>query len=113
MLPLSFVTGAGFQYFCSLMNPEFKVPTAPVVRSHVKKLYLDLKPVIIKELENEHVSLSIDLWTSIAHMPFLGLYGHYISKEWVLENVLLGCRKFDDKHTGKCVQNCKLIILIL
>ena len=104
VFPLSFVTGPGLLYLCSLLNPAFKVPTTPVVRSQVKKLYTDLKPVIIKELEKEHISLSTDLWTSIAHIPFLGLTGHYITAEWRMENVLLGCRKFDDKHTGKCMQ---------
>ena len=100
ILPLSVVRGAGFQLFCSLLNPAFKVPTVPVVRNHLRKIYLELLPEIKARLANEYVALTTDLWTSIAHKPFIGITAHYITVEWKYENVLLACRLFDDRHTG-------------
>ena len=46
MLPISFVVGVGFKYLCSVLEPDLKVPTAPVVRSNLRKLYTDMLPTV-------------------------------------------------------------------
>ena len=39
LLPISFIGGAGMKYMISLLEPDYKIPSTPVVRTHQKALH--------------------------------------------------------------------------
>ena len=45
--------------------------------------------------------MTTDGWTSRANESYLSLTVHYIDKEWILQNHLLGTRHCPHPHTGE------------
>lgn len=48
----------------------------------------------------DSVSLTADIWTSRTAQAYIGLTCHYITDEWVLSSVLLGCVGVTGSHTA-------------
>lgn len=110
MRPMNIVTGRGFRRFCHLMNPSFKVPCRATVTKHVDLLYQELKKEVIEETQGTCMSLTTDMWTSVAQRGFITVTGHYITKDWALKCKVLATRPIDDKHTGKNIAQALLSI---
>ena len=47
------------------------------------------------------ISLTTDLWTSIANDPYIGVTGHFLDSKWKLKSVMLTVEEMDERHTGK------------
>ena len=47
-----------------------------------------------------YISITSDLWTSIANDACISLTTHYISNEWKMESVCLGTMPVSEQHTG-------------
>ncbi|KAJ8318833.1 LOW QUALITY PROTEIN: hypothetical protein KUTeg_003924 [Tegillarca granosa] len=46
------------------------------------------------------VSLTTNIWTSLATEGYICLTAHYLDKNWQLQNKLLATRVMEDRHTG-------------
>jgi hypothetical protein len=46
------------------------------------------------------VALSLDCWSSSTRLSFMGIIAHYISKDWVLVEELIGFESLKEVHTG-------------
>ena len=47
-----------------------------------------------------HISVTSDMWTSLANNAHISSTTHYISKEWKMESVCLGTMPVSERHTG-------------
>ena len=47
------------------------------------------------------MSLTGDLWTSIAIDAYLTLTVHFLSEAWEMGSVVLGTKPLSDQHTGE------------
>jgi len=56
------------------------------------------------------ISLSLDGWTSTSNISFLAIFGHWITRDFLVETWLLSFRELDRPHTSEnllfCVTEC-------
>ena len=100
--PLRLVEGKGFVNLLNFLEPGCKIPSAAhfstLVRQKHQAAISKLKEVLQKEAKN--VSLTTDIWTSIANDAYLTVSAHFISTDWTLYSVVLCTCAFPERHTG-------------
>lgn len=47
------------------------------------------------------ISFTLDAWTSTNCLPFLGITGHWINKNWELKETIIDFFKLAGAHTGE------------
>ncbi len=102
--PLSIVDDPGFQKFCKVMDPKYKLPS----RTHLTEVLL---PRLMDKVQQEvrdttnkagSVSITSDLWTSVNNAGFLALTCHFWREDkGMLESFLLSCTRMEGSHTGE------------
>ncbi|XP_054806276.1 zinc finger BED domain-containing protein RICESLEEPER 2-like [Prosopis cineraria] len=112
-LPFKFVENEGFQYFMSIAQPLFPLPSRTTVARDCLSLYLSeqakLRNVFCKSKQS--VCLTTDCWTSLQNMNYLCLTGHFIDDEWKLHKRILNfCQIADHKGEtiGELIEKCLL-----
>ena len=102
-MPLPVVDSAKFKKFVETLDPMYQVPSRKQLSTVLlKKKYSAVKNMILEKLSKaQTIHLTIDLWSNHQMRSFLGITGHYISEEWVLESVMLGCNRVIGRHTGE------------
>ena len=66
MRPVSTVDGSGFQNLLGLLEPNYSIPSRTHISSVIRRMYLNVKEQLYKELESQYLALTTDLWTSNA-----------------------------------------------
>ena len=99
--PISIVEGPGFKFFAHSLNPLYKMPCRKTVGKYLEKIYEEEKADLIETLSGHPVALTSDLWTSNALEGYIGLTGHFISKNWELYAKVLATRHVRNRHTGE------------
>ena len=102
LIPLAVVDSTKFKKFVEKLDPMYQVPS----RKHLstvllKKKYSTVKNKVLEKLsKTETINLTIDLWSNCQMKSYLGITGHYISEQWILESVMLGCNRVIGRHTS-------------
>ncbi|XP_011408936.1 PREDICTED: zinc finger BED domain-containing protein 1-like, partial [Amphimedon queenslandica] len=102
LIPLSVVDSTNFKKFIEILDPKYQVPS----QKHLSNVLLKKKYSVVKNKVIEKVSkattinLAIDLWSNRQMKSYLGITGHFISKQWELESVMLGCNRVIGRHTS-------------
>ena len=52
-------------------------------------------------VEAGHVSITTDVWSSVAQDSYISLTCHYISADFERQQVCLHAAPFNDRHTGE------------
>lgn len=107
--PFSLVEEASFKKFARWI-PGYDLPSRKQVSSVlIPRLYEKCKEEVELRLSNadlvEKICLTIDLWTSRANEAYLAITGHFITKTFEMESVLLGCEHFPERHTSANIQD--------
>ena len=103
LLPLSVVDSTRFIKLLHTLDPKYQVPS----RKHLstillKRKYDGVKNQILKRLQGvESINLTLDLWSNRQMKSFLGVTGHFISKEWKMESMMLACNRVTGRHTAE------------
>jgi hypothetical protein len=100
--PLRLVEGEGFGNLLHFLEPGYKIPSAAhfstlIHRKH-KAGVENLKELLQQEATS--VSLTTDIWTSMANDAYLTVSAHFISNDWTLKSVVLCTSAFPERHTG-------------
>ncbi|CAG8714988.1 3000_t:CDS:2, partial [Cetraspora pellucida] len=85
------VEASDFINFCNQLNPRYKIPFKKTLRNKIDFTYHYMFDQI-KELINnsiKYVLLTLDLWSSKAHIPYLAVTCHWISQDFESKNILL------------------------
>ena len=98
--PLSICQGVGFKRFVRDLNPDYQVPSRTTVTKYLHKLYHDAKIDVVQSLKDQSVSITSDIWTSVALDGYLSVTGHYIDNDWVLQNKNLSTKPMNERHSG-------------
>lgn len=91
-----------FRKFVFSLNHNYVLPDRKTVRDKIRKKY-EKEFVNIKNLLlnlDSKVSLTSDIWTSMANDPYLSVTCHFIDNEWTLRNFLLDTFHFPHPHDG-------------
>ena len=82
----------------SLVEPGYHLPSATYF---TKVIELKYQEAVAKVLQGaNYISVTSDMWTSLANDAYISLTTHYISKEWKMESVCLGTIPVSERHTG-------------
>ena len=100
--PLRLVEGEGFNKLMEYLEPGYKVPSAmhmaSLLHRKYKAGYERLKEIL--KVDPSAISLTTDLWTSIANDSFITVSAHFISPDWDMCSVVLCTSAFPERHTG-------------
>ena len=99
--PISLVDGEGFQSLMSFVEPGYHLPSATYF---TKVIELKCQEAVTKVQQTlqaaNYISITSDMWTSLANDAYISLTTHYISNEWKMESVCLGTIPVSERHTG-------------
>ena len=102
-MPLSIVESNQFAKLLCALDPQYHLPT----RKHLSTKLLKAKyetvkqKVMTKVQQVSCVNLTVDLWTNRQMRSFLGITAHFISNNWEMESVMLGCNRVMGRHTAE------------
>jgi hypothetical protein len=65
-----------------------------------RRLYNELKETLVTELRSQHVSLTVDIWSSRATQGYITLTVHWIDGKWQLHNKVLFTAEMSERHTA-------------
>jgi len=90
-----------FKHFLKMLNGSYKLPSRKTVsNSMIHLLYQQTYEKVQGYMTNSFtVCLTTDGWTSIKNESHLGVTGHFIDENSVLQSVCFGCENFNERHT--------------
>ena len=101
--PLNTVNGAGFKALLSYLEPGYRLPSDRYFMGLIERKYVNVRESVKLRLQQETACVSItgDIWTSIATHAYLTLTVHFLSSEWDMCSIVLGAKPLTDRHTGE------------
>ena len=105
MQPYSDIMKGGLLQLLKFLQPKFKPGTDKFYRDMMQASYQKCKETIremINEASPDQVSLVLDGWSAFHH-GYVGVNIHYIDKNWKRVKINLGCKRFDESHTGEAL----------
>ncbi|KAH9794635.1 BED-type domain-containing protein [Citrus sinensis] len=103
-LLFSFVDNKGFRHFCSVVIPQFVMPSRRTIGRDVMELFLEEKTMLKSFICNnkQRVSLTTNLWTSVQNMSYMVITTHFIDSDWCLNRRIISFSAIED-HRGKSI----------
>lgn len=99
--PVNLVNGQGFQKLIAYLEPGYKLPSATHFTKVIEHKYEEIKQKLKNTMQEvEGLSVTADLWCSMANDAYLSLTAHFITDEWAMQSVCLGTMPVSDRHTG-------------
>ncbi|KAG5864161.1 hypothetical protein JTB14_032042 [Gonioctena quinquepunctata] len=86
--PLVKLTGEGM---------EGKTLTKSLLPAEFEEIYNETKMVMRNV---KAVTLTTDCWTSFTTENFLAVTAYFLSDDFVMKQMVLGCESFGERHTG-------------
>jgi hypothetical protein len=107
MLPVSIVDSKAFTELMAYLEPNYKVPCRQTMTARLansaKKLKAEMKERL--EVEKPTVSLTTDVWTSMANDAYMSVTGSYITNQWEMRTPLFSTILMEDRHTADYISN--------
>lgn len=102
LLPFQLVEYEGFHELMEFLAPGYDMPSrTTLTRSSMPRKYADMVEAMKSSIVDvEAMSITTDIWTSRTTQGYMAVTGHYITKEWTMATVLLGCIGITGSHTA-------------
>src|ERR1700684_1913945 len=85
-----------------MQNPAFPLPSATTIRTRLAYPVSEVEETLLQDLvPGSKIALSLDGWSSVTRWSFLGIIAHYIDKDWVLHERLIGFESLKEIHSGE------------
>lgn len=103
LMPLNIVESDRFEKLLASLDPQYHLPTRKHLSTKLLKAKFDAvkEKVMTKVQQASCINLTIDLWTNRQMRSFLGITAHFISNNWEMESVMLGCNRVMGRHTAE------------
>ena len=99
--PINFVDGEGFQNLMSFIEPGYHLPSATYFTKLIELKYEEAVAKVQQTLQAaNYISITSNMWTSLANDAYISLTTHFISGEWNMESDCLGTMPVSERHTG-------------
>ena len=100
--PIRTVECDGFRNLMKFLEPGYVLPSRKQFTADINLKHATYKNHLKEKLREEAVfiSLTTDLWTSIATESYITVTAHYIDNNWVLQAFVLETLPFPERHTG-------------
>uniref|UniRef100_UPI003AAD97D9 E3 SUMO-protein ligase ZBED1-like n=1 Tax=Centroberyx gerrardi TaxID=166262 RepID=UPI003AAD97D9 len=101
MRPLSMVEDEGFEKMISTFNPRYALPSRTYFMKMMEKKYEEIKGKLKNTLkETDSITLTTDIWTSVATEAYLGVTCHFLGEDWEMESHSLTTMSLEERHTA-------------
>jgi len=102
LVPISLVDSTRFKALLGTLDPQYQLPSQEQLSTVLlKEKYESLKSSLCDQLrETKTINLTIDTLSYHLNRSLLSITGHYISDQWTLESVMLGCSQVTGRHTA-------------
>ncbi|XP_026828422.1 zinc finger BED domain-containing protein 1 [Ooceraea biroi] len=102
LLPISTVSNPGFIQFMNVIEPTYKVPSAPTMTVRINMAFEEIKKAVLSKLAKvDHVALSTDCWTSRAQHSYITVSVYFIDETWTPQNYVLETQEMEECHTAQ------------
>jgi len=100
--PIRIVECEGFRSLLSYLEPGYTLPSRKNFVSDINHKFEMCKGKLRTRLEQEAlcVSITIDIWTSMAAEACMTVTVHYVDSNWNMQNFVLETAWFPERHTG-------------
>jgi hypothetical protein len=110
--PLSIIEDPDFINMVNGFDQRYKVPCTKTLKDRISKTYEVGKVVLKNQFSQvQYISLTLDAWSSPAHLPYLGVTAHWVTSKFELHEVLLSMDELPYPHTAAEIQNHLLDLL--
>ena len=101
--PFTIVDHIGFVRLMNLLEPRYQLPSdkyfsETLIPEMYRKVSLKVKEGVSSTF---YVSLTTDVWSSVAQDSYISLTCHYITEDFTQQQVCLHAAPFNDHHTGE------------
>jgi len=104
-LPFNLVNSKQFKSFCNVINPAYSIPCTKTIKTIISEEYKAGVSNLSLYLESScnYITITTDLWTAKSKDSYIGITGHWLTKEFEPCNILLTIEKIPYPHTGDAV----------
>ncbi|GBC01569.1 hypothetical protein RclHR1_42360001, partial [Rhizophagus clarus] len=103
--PLNVVEDPDFIRMIKGFDKRYKVPCTKTIKSRISKIFEIGKNTLKNQLAQvRHISLILDAWSSLAHLPYLGVTAHWITSDFEPYEVLLSMKELPYLHGATEIQ---------
>ena len=99
-VPLSMVESSAFRDMLSAFDNTSSVFTSRSIRSKIVELDGAIRAMVVKQMTDSSISLTMDHWTSKNHQNFVGMTAHWIAKDFEMHSLPLGLFLHEGHSTG-------------
>ena len=101
--PFTAVDHTGFNRLMKLLEPIYQLPSGKyfsekLISEMYEKVCLNVKEGVSA---TSHVSITTDVWSSVAQDSYISLTCHYISENFSQQQICPHAAPFNDNHTGE------------
>ena len=101
--PFTAVDHTGFNRLMKLLEPIYQLPSGKyfsekLIPEMYEKVCLNVKEGVSA---TSHVSITTDVWSSVAQDSYISLTCHYISENFSQQQICPHAAPFNDNHTGE------------
>ena len=100
--PIRTVECEGFHNLMNYLEPGYVIPSRKQFAADIIFKHTKCQEVLKEHLKNKakFITLTTDIWTSIATESYITATAHYIDDNWELQAFVLETMPFPDRHTG-------------
>jgi len=104
--PLSIVEDPDFINMINGFDKRYKIPCYKTLKDRIFTAYEVGKDTLKSQFTQiQHISLTIDAWSSPAHLPYLGITAHWLSSKFEPQEVLLSMEELPYPHSAFEIQD--------
>lgn len=103
--PLSIIEDPDFINMINGFDERYKIPCTKTLKDRISTIYENGKDLLkIKFTQVQHISLTLDAWSSPAHLPYLGITAHWITSKFEPKEILLSMKELPYPHSAYEIQ---------
>jgi len=103
--PLSIVEDSDFINMINKFDKRYKIPCTKTLKNQISKTYEAGKDTLKNQfMQVQHISLTLDAWSSPAHLPYLGVTAHWLTSKFEPCEVLLSIAELPYPHGATEIQ---------
>ncbi|CAG8747479.1 25956_t:CDS:2, partial [Racocetra persica] len=105
-LPFSTVESKALIALLHFLNAALELPSRETIKSIVQNSFISMRSDVQALFGQifSNISITLDIWTSRANMPFLGVIAHRINSNWNLKKILVNMCMLPHPHTGEDIK---------
>src|SRR5947207_1821537 len=104
--PLSILEDTDFINMVNGFDERYKVPCTKTLKDRIFTVYEAGKDTLKSQfMQIQYISLTLDAWSSPAHLPYLGVTAHWLTSKFEPQEILLSMEELPYPHSAFEIQN--------